>query len=225
MPFVVLVSPGSFNPPTHMHLRFSVCTFHYKLARDALNTEGYTVLGEYMSPVNDAYKKKVRPASAEHRIKICQLACKTSQFVMVDEWEANQNTFQRTSVVLSNIKDRLCKTGLICGQSLKVMLICGSDLLKSFTIPAVWIPEQIKIICRDFGILCIRREGEDVMKIIMNDEILFDNKDNIKVIDELIPNQISSTRVRHCISRGLSVKYIVADDVIEYMKRHKLYIS
>uniref|UniRef100_A0A7N0T1U5 Cytidyltransferase-like domain-containing protein n=1 Tax=Kalanchoe fedtschenkoi TaxID=63787 RepID=A0A7N0T1U5_KALFE len=170
MPFVVVVSPGSFNPPTHMHLRL------FELARDALNTEGYTVLGGYMSPVNDAYKKKDL-VSAEHRIKMCQLACKTSQFVMVDEWEANQNTFQRTLVVLSNIKDRLCKTGLICGpDSLKVMLVCGSDLLKSFTIPAVWIPEQVKIICRDFGIVCIRREGEDVMKIILNDEILFDNK-------------------------------------------------
>uniref|UniRef100_A0A7N0RAA2 Cytidyltransferase-like domain-containing protein n=1 Tax=Kalanchoe fedtschenkoi TaxID=63787 RepID=A0A7N0RAA2_KALFE len=80
MPFVVLVSPGSFNPPTHRHLRLS------ELARDALNTEGYTVLGGYMCPVNDAYKKKDL-ASAEHRIKMCQLACKTSQFVMVDEWE------------------------------------------------------------------------------------------------------------------------------------------
>jgi len=30
-----------------------------ELARDALNSEGYHVIGGYMSPVNDAYKKKV----------------------------------------------------------------------------------------------------------------------------------------------------------------------
>ncbi|CAM8953003.1 unnamed protein product [Rhodiola kirilowii] len=216
--FVVLVSPGSFNPPTHMHLRL------FELARDALNVEGYVVLGGYISPVNDAYRKKgLLPA--EHRVKMCHLASKTSQFVMVDEWEANQSTFQRTLIVLSSIRDRLCKTGLFCGQSLKVMLVCGSDLLKSFTIPSVWIPEQIKTICRDFGIVCIRREGEDVMNIILNDEILFANKDNIKVVDELIPNQISSTRVRYCISRGLSVKYVVADDVIEYIKEQELYLT
>lgn len=30
-----------------------------ELARDALNAEGYCVIGGYMSPVNDAYKKRV----------------------------------------------------------------------------------------------------------------------------------------------------------------------
>lgn len=33
--------------------------FSIELARDALNSEGYTVIGAYLSPVNDAYKKKV----------------------------------------------------------------------------------------------------------------------------------------------------------------------
>lgn len=33
--------------------------FAIELARDALNSKGYCVLGGYMSPVNDAYKKKV----------------------------------------------------------------------------------------------------------------------------------------------------------------------
>ncbi|GKV19359.1 hypothetical protein SLEP1_g29635 [Rubroshorea leprosula] len=51
--YVVLVATGSFNPPTFMHLRM------FELARDALNAEGYCVIGGYMSPVNDAYKKKV----------------------------------------------------------------------------------------------------------------------------------------------------------------------
>lgn len=30
-----------------------------ELARDALSAEGYCVIGGYMSPVNDAYKKQV----------------------------------------------------------------------------------------------------------------------------------------------------------------------
>ncbi|XP_058094821.1 nicotinamide/nicotinic acid mononucleotide adenylyltransferase-like [Magnolia sinica] len=50
---VVLVLSGSFNPPTYMHLRM------FELARDKLNSEGYCVIGGYMSPVNDAYKKRV----------------------------------------------------------------------------------------------------------------------------------------------------------------------
>jgi nicotinamide mononucleotide adenylyltransferase len=50
---VVLVATGSFNPPTFMHLRM------FELARDELRSKGFHVLGGYMSPVNDAYKKKI----------------------------------------------------------------------------------------------------------------------------------------------------------------------
>ncbi|KAM3396390.1 putative protein isoform X1 [Capsicum galapagoense] len=115
--YVVLVSTGSFNPPTYMHLR---C---FELARDALTSEGFCVIGGYMLPVNDAYKKKSL-ISAEHRVAMCQLACKSSELVMKDPWEsgtnkitfilsrfclklfvlASQDSYQRTLTVLSRIK-------------------------------------------------------------------------------------------------------------------------
>ncbi|KAK7299929.1 hypothetical protein RJT34_10758 [Clitoria ternatea] len=215
---VVLVATGSFNPPTFMHLRM------FELARDALNSEGYCVIGGYMSPVNDAYKKKGL-ISAEHRIRLCNLACKSSDFVMVDPWEANQSTYQRTLTVLSRVRNSICETGLVSKESLKVMLICGSDLLHSFGIPGFWVRDQVRTICRDYGIVCIRREGQDVEKIISEDEILNENQDNIKVVDELVPNQISSTRVRDCIARELSIKYLTADEVIDYIKEQQLYVN
>ncbi|KAH7569206.1 hypothetical protein JRO89_XS06G0123400 [Xanthoceras sorbifolium] len=246
---VVLVATGSFNPPTFMHLRM------FELARDALNAEGYCVIGGYMSPVNDAYKKRVCGLfwqhvdmlamqivtdafyskdcifacmdliSAEHRMQLCNLACKSSEFIMVDPWEANQNSYQRTLTVLSRIKKFLSEDGLISRESLKVMLVCGSDLLQSFGIPGFWIPEQLRTICRDYGVLCIRREGQDVDKIISDNEILNENRDNIKVVDDLVPNQISSTRVRECISRGLSIKYLTTDEVIDYIREMSLYLN
>ncbi|TVU11669.1 hypothetical protein EJB05_45269, partial [Eragrostis curvula] len=99
---VVLVATGSFNPPTYMHLRL------FELAKDELQQRGYSVLGGYMSPVNDAYKKKdLLPAT--HRIRLCELACISSSFVMVDPWEAMQKGFQRTMNVLSRIWNSLCK--------------------------------------------------------------------------------------------------------------------
>ncbi|KAM7499001.1 hypothetical protein LguiA_023415 [Lonicera macranthoides] len=215
---VILVSTGSFNPPTYMHLRL------FELARDALNSEGFSVIGGYMSPVNDAYKKRGL-ISAEHRSAMCHLACKSSGFIMVDPWEAKQSSFQRTLTVLSRIRSFVCDNGLISSESLKVMLICGSDLLESFGIPGAWIRDQVRSICRDYGMVCIRREGQDVEKIIASDNILNEYKSNIKVVDELVPNQISSTRMRDCISRGLSVKYLTTDEVIDYIKQHHLYLS
>ncbi|KAM7250275.1 hypothetical protein ACFE04_022158 [Oxalis oulophora] len=216
--FVVLVATGSFNPPTLMHMRM------FELARDALSLEGYCVIAAYMSPVNDAYKKKGL-ISAEHRINMCNLACKTSEFVMVDPWEANQTSYQRTLTVLSRVKTFLNESSGIPNDSLQVMLVCGSDLLQSFAVPGFWIRDQVRMICKDYGVVCISREGQDLEKIISDDEILNENKGNIRVVDELVPNQISSTRVRECISRGLSIKYLTVDEVIDYIKENQLYMN
>uniref|UniRef100_A0A0D3H5Q3 Cytidyltransferase-like domain-containing protein n=1 Tax=Oryza barthii TaxID=65489 RepID=A0A0D3H5Q3_9ORYZ len=197
----VLVATGSFNPPTYMHLRM------FELAKDELQQRGYCVLGGYMSPVNDAYKKK-----------------------------AMQKGYQRTLTVLSRIRNALCKDGLADGGSLKVMLLCGSDLLESFSTPGEWIPDQIRTICKDFGVICIRREGKDVEKIISSSETLSECRDNIISVDEIVPNQISSSRIltcesciyaqielQRCIKRCLSIKYLICDEVIQYIGEHKLY--
>ncbi|XP_054818596.1 nicotinamide/nicotinic acid mononucleotide adenylyltransferase-like isoform X4 [Prosopis cineraria] len=189
--YVVLVAAGSFNPPTFMHLRM------FELARDALNSEGYCVIGGYMSPVNDAYKKR-----------------------------ATQSSYQRTLTVLSRVRNCISEAGLVPRESLKVMLICGSDLLHSFGIPGVWIPEQVKDICKDYGVVCILREGQDVERTISDNDILNENRQaNVKVVDEIVPNQISSTRLRECIARRLSVKYLTLDEVIDYIREHQLYLN
>ncbi|KAG6468569.1 nicotinamide/nicotinic acid mononucleotide adenylyltransferase-like isoform X1 [Zingiber officinale] len=216
--FVVLLSAGSFNPPTYMHLRI------FELARDVLQAQGFVVIGGYMSPANDAYKKKDL-LSAMHRVQLCELACKSSSFVMVDPWEAKQNSYQRTLTVLSRIQNSLCRNLSIGKESLKVMLLCGSDLLESFSIPGVWMQDQVRTICEDFGIVCIRREGKDIENIISANEILQQNKSNIFSVDEIVPNQISSTRLRESLRKGLSIKYLTADEVIDYIKDQKLYTT
>ncbi|KAH9298716.1 hypothetical protein KI387_030398, partial [Taxus chinensis] len=147
---VILLSTGSFNPPTYMHLRM------FELARDALISDGYAVLGGYMSPVNDGYGKKGL-ASAEHRIKLCELACEDSSYIMVDAWEAKQSSYQRTLTILNRVEFFWRASGIVNTDSLRVMLLCGADLLESFTTPGVWIPDQVKLIFRDHGVVCISR--------------------------------------------------------------------
>ncbi|KAL5990345.1 hypothetical protein ACLOJK_011245 [Asimina triloba] len=57
-------------------------------------------------------------------------------------YRAKQSSYQRTLNVLTRIKNSLCESGLIPRESLKVMLVCGSDLLESFSIPGFWIRDQ-----------------------------------------------------------------------------------
>ncbi|KAK8945813.1 hypothetical protein KSP40_PGU012942 [Platanthera guangdongensis] len=57
--------------------------------------------------------------------------------------QANQSSYQRALTVLSRIQDGLYKDWLISRDSIKVMLLYGSDLLESFSIPGAWILDQV----------------------------------------------------------------------------------
>lgn len=85
---LVLCACGSFSPITYLHLRM------FEMAKDwARRHTDYTVIGAYLSPVGDAYKKKGL-ALAKHRVRMCELAASSvnegQHFIMVDRWEALQ---------------------------------------------------------------------------------------------------------------------------------------
>ena len=51
------------------------------------------------------------------------------------------------------------------------------DLLHIIANPTTHLSSfQVRTICRDFGVVCIRREGQDIGKIISDDEILYEYK-------------------------------------------------
>jgi len=43
------------------------------------------------------------------------------------------------------------------------------------------------------------------------------------VVKQLIYNDISSTKVRLFVKRGMSIKYLLPNSVIQYIYDHKLY--
>lgn len=47
---------------------------------------------------------------------------------------------------------------------------------------------------------------------------------NVIVIKQLIHNDISSTKIRLFVKRGMSIKYLLPDPVINYIHQHKLYV-
>lgn len=213
----VLVETGSFNPPTYMHLRM------FELGREALISRGYHFAGGYMSPVNNAYGKQGL-VHAEHRIKMCQLAVEGSSFIMVDPWEALQPTYQRTLKVLARVADALHNVESINTGVMRVLLLCGADLLESFTVPGVWLPDQVETICRDYGLVCIRRGELDLTKLILESDPLSKYKENIIIVNDF-ESDISSTRVRENLSKGLALEHLTPPRVIDYIKSKNLYTT
>jgi len=213
---IAFVACGSFNPITYMHLRL------FEQAKDHAQTLNLSVVGGYFSPVSDAYKKQgLQPAN--HRIKMCELATESSDWIMVDKWESSQKEYQTTILILDHMRASLNREKKENEPKVEVKLLCGGDLLESMNKPGVWAPEDIADIVSSYGIFVLERAGSDLNEIINASEVLSKYKANIHIIKQTIANDISSTKVRQSIASGLSIKYLTSESVVKYIKDNKLY--
>ncbi|XP_071568010.1 nicotinamide/nicotinic acid mononucleotide adenylyltransferase 1 isoform X2 [Temnothorax nylanderi] len=238
---VILMSCGSYNPPTNMHLRM------FEIARDHLHRMGtHVVVGGVISPVHDAYAKK-ELASATHRCAMLRLALQNSDWIRLSTWETTQNCWTKTRMclqqhqnllnsMLSNSNDikhhlQIEDTDWIPenvknssdNTPIQIKLLCGADLLESFGICGLWLEEDIDAIVGEHGLVVITREGSNPNKFIYDSDILSKHMNNICIVTEWIPNEVSSTRIRRALKRGESVRYLLQDSVIDYIYKHEIY--
>jgi len=219
---IVLVACGSFSPVTYLHLRM------FEMAKDFVrqNTD-FEIIGGYLSPVSDMYKKPGL-LNAHHRVGMCTLAAEqTSSWLMIDSWEAFQN-YQRTAVVLDHF-DYEVNTVLGGVQTedgehrdVRVMLLAGSDLISTMSEPGVWSTDDLDHILGQYGTFIIERAGSGMDQATDN---LARWKNNIYLIPQLIQNDVSSTKVRLFLKRGLSVRYLLPMAVVDYIEENGLYLD
>jgi nicotinamide mononucleotide adenylyltransferase len=111
------------------------------MAKDHFDlSEQYELLGGYLSPVNDQYSK-AELIQAYHRVNMCLLASESSSWIMVDAWESRQSCWQRTLSVLQHFRKEL--DVLFPGKTIRIMLLTGSDLIETFSVPGVWSEEDV----------------------------------------------------------------------------------
>mmetsp|Transcript_104503 Transcript_104503/g.239456 ORF Transcript_104503/g.239456 Transcript_104503/m.239456 type:complete len:269 (+) Transcript_104503:77-883(+) len=225
---VVIVSCGSFSPPTNMHLRL------LEEAKDAMNADSkYHVIGGLLSPVHDGYGKKSL-VPMEHRVAMVEASTQASSWLAVDAWESKQDGYTLTALVLDDIRQHFdtievkvgdddAKAGLI-----KVVFVCGADLLESFGAKKddgswVWAPEHREIILDKCGVVCMERAGTPIQEFIANDEILSKYKDNITLMQPTCENAISSTVIRKLLQQGKSITYLIPDAARDYIYKYELH--
>ncbi|CAI5976459.1 unnamed protein product, partial [Closterium sp. NIES-65] len=105
----------------------------------------------------------------------------------------------------------------------QVMLVCGADLLQSFTKPGVWVPSHVEEVLGAHGVVCIARQGADAHQLVLHSHLLHRHRHNILIVDQPIENNISSSRIRRLLQRGLSAKYLVPDAVLHHIRAARLY--
>ncbi|KAM3866010.1 nicotinamide/nicotinic acid mononucleotide adenylyltransferase 3 [Diretmus argenteus] len=217
-----LLACGSFNPITNQHMRL------FELARDHMHSTGrYQVVGGIVSPVSDGYGKQSL-VLAEHRIAMAKLAIKSSNWLTVDEWESQQPDWMETVVTmrcgtLSSRPPHHHVPPLPSGPAPQLKLLCGADFLDTFKVPGLWKDKHVEEVAGRFGLVCVSRGGLQPERAMHESDTLSRHQQNIFLVREWVRNETSATEVRRAVRRGLSVKYLIPDSVIEYIKEHNLY--
>ncbi|KAI9855921.1 MAG: hypothetical protein M1813_009355 [Trichoglossum hirsutum] len=216
-----LVACGSFSPITYLHLRM------FEMAADyaKFNTD-FEVVGGYLSPVSDAYKK-AGLASADHRVQMCELAVNnTSDWLSVDGWEATQKDYQPTAIVLDHfeheINEVLGGVETYNGERkpVRIVLLAGADLIQTMSTPGLWSQADLNHILGRYGIFVVERKGTDIDDALSS---LRAWEDHIYVINQLILNDVSSTKIRLFLRREMSVRYLIPAPVIQFIDDNGLY--
>jgi nicotinate (nicotinamide) nucleotide adenylyltransferase len=185
---------------------------------DHMNNDQFQVIGGYVSPAHDSYSKHgLLPYY--HRIAMCELAVRSEPNMMVDKWESTHEQFQLQYEVLGHIRQELNKQ---FGTSIRIMYVCGSDLLVRMT---------MHNLLNDFGVVCAERPGNS----LLHDNILDDDqREHVRVMkdtyegkslfilyDEQLWKQdaTSSTLIRLCINRKEwnNVQEMVGKEVTNYL--------
>lgn len=88
-----------------------------------------------------------------------------------------------------------------------------------------WSEADVLDIINNFGLVVISRQGYELDNIGDEFPYIKNDLDKIIFLNTTIENIISSSRIRHLLSNGQSVKYLTPDSVIEYIMLHKLFQS
>ncbi|TKC43927.1 hypothetical protein EI555_013146 [Monodon monoceros] len=158
---------------------------------------------------------KILGKVGESLSRICCVRPPVERFTFVDE-NANLGTVMRYEEI-----------------ELRILLLCGSDLLESFCIPGLWneadVSSKMEVIVGDFGIVVVPRDAADTDRIMNHSSILRKYKNNIMVVKDDINHPmsvVSSTKSRLALQHGDGhvVDYL-SQPVIDYILKSQLYIN
>ncbi|RWS31809.1 nicotinamide/nicotinic acid mononucleotide adenylyltransferase 3-like isoform X2 [Leptotrombidium deliense] len=135
------------------------------------------VIRGVISPVSDKYSKPNLVAS-HHRVEMVRRALSSSNcnWIQVDDFESKQTEWMTTLKVLKHVESSLNI------NNATVKLLCGADLIETFSVPNLWKDDDIKEIVTHYGIVVIPRKGWNPDKYISEHHILKNHMKDVIVV-------------------------------------------
>jgi len=208
---IIAIFGGSFNPPLNSHFQFAE-----RVVNEYENIERIIFV-----PVSDKYNKRGL-ISNEHRYNMLKLMCNKNPKFLVSRIEIDSETQPYTIETLEQMKDKYLED--------EIWLIIGSDNLKQ--LPRWKDPDKL---LKEFKVIVIQRDNDNVDKIILKDSILSRYKNSfIKFVGiaahsypgtcEQVPlQQYKSSYVRKLIVQGKPYAQYMSEEVHEYIEKNNLY--
>lgn len=187
---------GTFNPVHNAHLLIAELTREeFKLDRIIFMTGG-----------NPPHKDGA--IFPQHRFNMTHIAIEGNERFIDDDFEINRSEKSYTANTLEYLKEKYPDDELF--------FIVGEDSLED--LPTWYEPERILEMC---SLLVFPRKSHETLMGTLNKMTDKFGKRILPISAPVIG--LSSTDIRNRIRDGKTVKYMIPDRVIEYIKQHNLY--
>ena len=197
---VIAVFGGSFNPPINSHV----------LLAKQIVEKCKVVEKLIFVPVSTKYQK-AKLADDVHRYNMLKFICEDEDKLEVSDIELNKDKQLYTIETLDLLKEQY-------GEEYDIWFVMGTDNLKELK---TW--KQPERLLKEYKIIVLERDNDELEDIIKNDKLLSENKESIIKINGIDIINLSSTMIREKIKRGESVDEFIDKDVLEYIKENNLY--
>lgn len=197
---ILAIFGGSFNPPLNSHF----------LLAEQIYNELENVEKVIFLPVSSKYAKSGL-LSNEHRYNMIKLITDKNEHFELSDIELIQEEQLNTIETLELLQKEYPNNILY--------FVIGTDNLKEIS---TW--NKSEELVSKFKILVLERGNDKFDEIINNDNFLVKYKESFVLLKENIRTNLSSTFVRKSIKEGKSIKYLIPDEILKYIKDNNLYI-
>lgn len=195
----IVVFGGSFNPPLNSH---------FSIAQQVLNQYD-EVEKVIFIPVSKKYAKNNLEENT-HRYNMLKLVINKNSNFLLSDIDMNDKKSLYTIETLEEIQKQF--------KNKKIWFLIGSDNLKELH---TW--KKAEELVSKYKVIVMERDKDKIEEIIKQNELLNRYKGSIEKLKEEIRSNFSSTYIRKQIKNGKSVRYLLPDEVYEYIEENNLY--
>ncbi|HIU51231.1 MAG TPA: nicotinate (nicotinamide) nucleotide adenylyltransferase [Candidatus Merdicola faecigallinarum] len=197
----IVIFGGSFNPPLNSHF----------LLAEQMIDEYKDVEKIIFVPVNSKYHKRDLLPN-QYRFEMLKMVCDKNSHFFVSDIELKQARPLYTIETLRMFQKEY--------PMYKICFMIGTDNLKELS---TW--KEAESLVNEYRIFVLERDQDHMEEIIKQDPFLEQYKNSFTKVEQPIRLNLSSSLVRDLVRRGKSIKYLLPNEVEQYIRENKLFLE